>query len=73
MAIGRMAKYNDVGAGAKPILGNTSMLSMDLRVQGDRKRLLLEVVELIRLTKAIKPVEQCLVKHLKTSMVLVAV
>lgn len=26
MAIGRMAKYNDVGAGAKPILGNTSML-----------------------------------------------
>lgn len=27
MAIGRMAKYNDVGAGAKPILGNTSMLS----------------------------------------------
>jgi hypothetical protein len=27
MAIGRMAKYNDVGAGAKPILGKTSMLS----------------------------------------------
>jgi|TARA_Y100000310_G_scaffold152296_1_gene151803 hypothetical protein len=27
MAIGRMAKYNDVGAGGKPILGNTSMLS----------------------------------------------
>jgi hypothetical protein len=26
MAIGRMAKYNDVGAGAKPILNNTSML-----------------------------------------------
>jgi len=26
VAIGRMAKYNDVGAGAKPILGNTSML-----------------------------------------------
>lgn len=26
MTIGRMAKYNDVGAGAKPILGNTSML-----------------------------------------------
>jgi len=26
VAIGRMAKYNDVGAGAKPILGKTSML-----------------------------------------------
>ena len=26
MAIGRMAKYNDVGAGAKPILGKTSMI-----------------------------------------------
>jgi len=26
MATGRMAKYNDVGAGAKPILGKTSML-----------------------------------------------